>query len=116
MEALTSDEKTLLMLEIYRGRAAAVELTDDERAEAVCKVAQIEAEIRASAVRRSEPEYQRHLDWCRSLWAKRWDQEYVPALVCGGNGMGEYEDWDMPEVMSRRAKLHEQMRREGVVP
>ena len=50
-------------------------------------------------------EYAQHMDYCRSLWAKRGGNKYEPALTAGDGGMGEYQDWDKPRVMERRKAL-----------
>jgi hypothetical protein len=106
LAVLMDDELLVTQLDIWRRLAARVDLTADERAAADREAARIEAQIGASVAQRSTSEYQRHLDYCRQVWAQRSDQAYVPALICGLNGMGEYDGWDKPHVMTSRAEMH----------
>jgi hypothetical protein len=46
------------------------------------------------------------------MWRQRTGRDdFVPALTGGDNGMGEYQDWDKPGVMERRAALRERFDR-----
>ena len=68
------------------------------------RIAAIMGDIISTAAQQNRPDYQSHLEWCRTMWAKRDNATpYVPA-VTGGN-LGELQDWDAPNVMQRRADL-----------
>jgi hypothetical protein len=109
-EALTDDELNIYLLVLNQAAAAAPDASDDERAEAVAGAEIILADIRQMAAQQASPGYARHLDWCRSLWRKRTGRdEYQPAITGALNGMGEYDGWEKPRVMDRRAALRERL-------
>jgi hypothetical protein len=61
-------------------------------------------DIISTAAAQNRPDYQPHLEWCREMWAKRGNRTpYVPAVT--GGSLGEVQDWDVPNVMQRRAEL-----------
>jgi hypothetical protein len=63
--------------------------------------------IVAQASQVDSQDYARHLEWCSSLWRRRTGRDdYVPAVTGANNGQGEYNDWDTPDLMQRRAALH----------
>jgi hypothetical protein len=78
-----------------------------ERAAGQRRIEEVEADIVAQAAQVASPDYARHLAWCRSLWKSRTGRDdYVPAVTGAMNGCGEYNDWDAPDLMQRRAALH----------
>jgi hypothetical protein len=107
LAALMDDELAVMQLDLLQRMAAAEDASTEERAAAQVEASKIEDRIRASIARRAMPGYERHLEYCRQAWAKRRpDQDYIPALICGESGMGEYDGWDRPHVMAWRAEMH----------
>ena len=103
---LTKDERNIEDWELARMVAEHAEMPAELREKCKRLADEIEADILAQAAQIARPGYARHLDWCRSMWRKRTGKDdYVPALTGAMNGMGEYEDWDAPNVMQRRAAL-----------
>jgi hypothetical protein len=106
LEELTWDELKVLCLEVTREILASDEsLEPEERERCERSIAEIEADLMRLARKQVSAEYAQHLDYCRSLWAKRGGNKYEPALTAGDGGMGEYQDWDKPRVMERRKAL-----------
>jgi hypothetical protein len=105
LAALTWDELEIHLLEINRVIAARESLSPDEREEREKHIAEIEADIIRMAEEQASPQYQAHLEYCRESWRKRTGRDdYVPALFYR-NGFGEYDAWEKPNVMARRAAL-----------
>ena len=97
---LTSDEISLLLL------ANMLEMKSKGADQYDLRIEAIKADIAATAAKRKSPDYQSHLEWCRKMWAARGkDATFVPAVT--GGGWGEYQDWDIPDVMQRRTDLRE---------
>lgn len=87
--SLTADELNVRLLE----------QSPDEKL-----VSEIVADIRETAQKQTGAAYEHHLEWIRAMWRKRTGRnDYQPGLT--GGGMGEYQDWDKPNVMQRRAAL-----------
>ena len=105
LEQLTDDELEIYLLEINRAIVADESVAQDEREECERHIAEIEADIIRGAEKQASPEYQAHLEHCRENWRKRTGRDdYVPALFYR-NGSGEYDAWEKPDVMARRAAL-----------
>jgi hypothetical protein len=105
LAALTWDELEIHLLEVNRVIAARESLSAGEREERERHIAEIEADIIRTAEKQASPEYQAHLEYCRESWRKRTGRDdYVPALFYR-NGFGEYDAWEKPNVMARRAAL-----------
>lgn len=63
----------------------------------------IRADIISTAAAQKHPDYQPQLEHLRIDWAKRSSTPYESAVT--GGGLGDFEDWDIPGVMERRAAL-----------
>ena len=64
----------------------------------------IRADIVSTAKKQASPDYATHREWLRAMWFKRTKRYDYEHCLTGG-GMGEYQDWDLPNVMQRRSAL-----------
>jgi hypothetical protein len=107
LDQLTYDELMILRWYLARDLVADPKTSPGERAARQRQIEDVEADIVAQAAQVASPDYARHLAWCRSLWKSRTGRDdYVPAVTGAMNGYGEYNDWDAPDLMQRRAALH----------
>lgn len=99
---LTADEISVMLL------ANMLEMKSKGADQYDLHIEAIKADIAGTAAKQKSPDYQKHLEWCRKMWAARGkDTLYVPAVTGANGGYGEYQDWDHPNVMQRRAELRE---------
>lgn len=98
---LAADEISVLLLENM------LEMQSKGADQYDLRIDSIKADIISTATKQECPEYQQHLEWCRKAWAMRdKNTPFVPAVIGGANGgWGEYNDWDLPNIMERRAAL-----------
>ena len=101
---LTFDELNVALLDCHRSIALAPEATAQQKTDAAASARAIESDIVAMAAKQRRPSYAVHLDYVgRELKAR--GVEYVPALTRADCGMAEYDGWDAPDLMQRRAAL-----------
>ena len=107
LTAMTWDELDIMILDLSRLTVQFAKESGNAEGlkDASRTVAEIEADIIKSAIEQTKPSYEGHLDWCRAMWRKRTGKDdYTPALFHRG-GLGEYCNWDMPDIMARRSAL-----------
>src|SRR5712664_1319265 len=65
---------------------------------------EISNDISETVAKQASPEYEGHREWLRRMWRKRTNQiDYEHCLT--GGAMGEYRDWELPNIMERRRAL-----------
>jgi hypothetical protein len=102
----TYDELNIRIWDMARELVARPDIPAAERDEWRQLVERIEADIVAQAAQLASPHDERHLAWVRAMWKSRTGKDdYVPAVTGAENGMGEYADWEAPNLMARRAAL-----------
>lgn len=47
----------------------------------------------------------RTFEWCSRMWRKRTGKDDYEMALLYGNGFGEYNDWEKPDLMARRREL-----------
>jgi hypothetical protein len=100
---LLTDELWFAVLDVSRAILADPSGSEEDRAEAARIVAETEAEIREAVAAQSSDTWPGHLDYVRSMWARRGgDGEFVPSPL----GF-DYDGWELPGVMARRHALWE---------
>ena len=94
-----------MQLDIWRRLAATGDLTANGRAAADLEVVKIAigSELQLFTGRDGIPAAFGLLP--ASLGAEV-EKDYVPVLICGESGMGEYDGWDTSHVMTWRAEMH----------
>ena len=65
---------------------------------------EISNDIRETAAKQASPEYEGHREWLRQMWRKRTNRVDYEHCLTGGS-MGEYRDWELPNIMERRRAL-----------
>ena len=109
ISAWTSDELCVRILEL--SKTAVVEtFSAEEREQLEEAIADIEDDMIRLAAKQASSDYAKHLEWCRKMWRVRSKtSKYEPALTGADGGMGEYQDWDKPELMARRRALRDNL-------
>jgi hypothetical protein len=102
----TYDELNIRLWDMVRELLARPDATAEMRDQSRQVAERIEADIKAQAAQVASADYATHLAWVRAMWKSATGKDdYVPAVTGAENGMGEYEDWEAPNVMARRAAL-----------
>jgi hypothetical protein len=108
----TNDELNIRLWDMARELLARPDATAEMRDQFRQVAERIEADIKAQAAQGASADYVRHLAWERAMWKSRTGRDdYVPAVT----GMGEYDDWDAPDIMARRAALRARPDVQGLI-